>query len=167
MKYRIGAGSKLVVQARSGVHDTSTTWSAVTGEVEADPETFGETAATAVLTIDMTQFDAGDWLKNRKLRKDFDLDGHPRATFTLTSLPDIMPTADGPFRVTAHGVLAWRGHSVPLVVKGNGVLEPRRLRAVGTCELDIRQLGLAAPRFLLWKVEDVVMVAVTLEGTPA
>ena len=35
MKYRVDAG-KLTVQARSKVHDTTTVWDKVTGDVEAD-----------------------------------------------------------------------------------------------------------------------------------
>ena len=52
----------------------------------------------------MTAFDAGDWLKNRKLRKDFELDGHPTATFTLERVSDVV--RDGAkFTAKAEGVL--------------------------------------------------------------
>jgi polyisoprenoid-binding protein YceI len=167
VKYKVGAGSKLVVTARSRLHDTSTTWSAVSGDVEADPATLALTGAKATFTVDMTRFDAGDWLKNRKLRKDFDLDAHARATFELTALTDVVPGGDGRFRATAKGVLAWRGRTLPLTIAGEGTLGDRDLRAVGRFELDIRQLGLAAPRFLLWKVEDEVAIEVTLHGSAA
>ena len=164
-RYRVHAGS-IVVMARSSVHDTKTTWPAVTGEVEADPETLATAGATATFAVDMTRFDAGDWMKNRKLRKDFDLDGHPRATFTLERLDGVREAA-GRFTATAHGTLAWRGKTVPLAIAGDGTLDERGLHAVGKFELDIRQLGLAAPRFLLWKVEDEVAIEVTLRGSPA
>ena len=167
MKYRVGAGSKLVVKARSSVHDTSTTWSVVTGDVDADPATLATTGATATFAVDMTQFDAGDWLKNRKLRKDFDLAAHPRATFELTALSDVVGSDGGRFRATARGTLSWRGRSVPLTIAGDGTLDQHGLRATGRCELDIRQLGLAAPRFLRWKVEDEVAIEVSLQGSVA
>jgi polyisoprenoid-binding protein YceI len=166
VRYKVAAGSKLVVKARSSVHDTSTVWSAVTGDVEADPETLATTGARATFAVDMTEFDAGDWLKNRKLRKDFDLAAHPRATFALTSLEDVVGDG-GKFRATARGTLVWRGKSVPLVIAGDGTLDASGLRAVGRCELDIRTLGLSAPRFLMWKVEDEVAIEVTLHGSPA
>ena len=67
--------------SRSSVHDTTTVWDKVSGNIDADPDAI-ETAK-ATFTVDMTSFDAGDWLKNRKLRKDFDMDAHPTATFTL------------------------------------------------------------------------------------
>ena len=153
-----------MVTARSSVHDTRTVWSSVTGDVTADPATLAVTGATATFTVDMTKFDAGDFLKNRKLRKDFDMDGNPQATFTLTGLRDVVGDG-GRFRATADGVLRWRGRDVPLVVAGEGTLDGTRLAATGRFELDIKRLGMAAPRFLMFKMEDDVTVEVTLVGT--
>lgn len=163
-RYVVGAGSSLVVKARSSIHDTKTVWSKVAGEVSADAATLGTAGAVATFTVDMTAFDAGDFLKNRKLRKDFDMEAHPQATFTLTALRDV--TGDGGrFRATALGVLRWRGREVPLEVAGEGTLDGQRLAAVGRFELDIKRLGLTAPRVLMFKVEDEVAVEVTLAGT--
>jgi hypothetical protein len=64
MKYRVEAG-KLTVKARSKIHDTTTVWSKITGNVDADADTLATKGATAVFSVDMTSFDAGDWLKNR------------------------------------------------------------------------------------------------------
>ena len=94
MKYVVSSG-KLVVKARSSIHDTVTTWSVVRGDVEADAATLETTGATAKFTVDMTQFDAGDFLKNRKLRKDFEMDAHPQATFELTKVKDVVRDAGG------------------------------------------------------------------------
>ena len=102
--YRITTGSLLRVKARSKIHDTTTVWDAIEGTVEADADSLATTGANVAVTVDMTRFDAGDFLKNRKLRKDFDMDAHPQATFTLTGLRDV--TGDGVrFRATADGVL--------------------------------------------------------------
>lgn len=163
MKYAVGTGSKLLVKARSSIHDTTTTWSAVTGEVEADPDTLATAGATATFTVDMTQFDAGDFLKNRKLRKDFDLEAHPKATFELTRVRDVVRTGDE-FTATGEGILRWRGREVNLTIAGKGSLDARGLAATGRFELDIRQLGLSAPKFLMFKMADEVAVEVTLRG---
>ena len=162
MRYRVTGGT-LTVQARSRVHDTTTVWSQVAGELTADPETLASAGATARLTVDMTAFDAGDFLKNRKLRKDFDLAAHPTATFELRAIKDVV--RDGAsFTATAEGTLAWRGKQVGLVLHGRGTLDAMSVSASATFELDIRTLGLAAPRFLMFKVEDEVTVAVALRG---
>ena len=161
--YNVGGGSKVVVRARSSIHDTSTTWSAIRGEVSADADTLATAGATARLTVDMTQFDAGDWLKNRKLRKDFDMDAHPEAVFELRAVRDVVRT-NNEFTATAEGVVRWRGREVPLVIAGKGTLDARGLAAQGTFELDIKKLGLSAPRFLMFKMEDEVAVEVTLRG---
>ncbi len=165
-RYTVGAGSKLVVKARSSVHDTTTTWDTISAEVDADPDTLATAGAKATFTVDMTSFDAGDWLKNRKLKKDFEMEAHPKAVFELTAVKDVV--RDGAeFTATAEGVLKWRGKEVPLVVQGKGTLDGGRLAASGRFELDIRKLGLEAPRFLMFKMEDVVAVDVTLAGRVA
>ena len=162
-RYQIGAGSQLRVTARSRLHNASTTWDAITGEVEADRATLATTGARARFAVDMTRFDAGDWLKSRKLRKDYDLEHHARAEFELTALDGVVADGDR-FRATARGVLRWRGKEVPLELVGDGRLTADALVATGRFELDIRTLGLAAPRFLMIKMEDEVAVEVVLRG---
>jgi polyisoprenoid-binding protein YceI len=162
MKYRIGAG-KLTVTARSRLHDTRTVWDKITGDVEADAETLATAGARATFAVDMTSFDAGDWLKNRKLRKDFEMEAHPRATFELAAVRDVV--RDGPtFTATAEGTLRWRGKEVALVLAGQGKLDATGVEATATFELDIRKLGLSAPRFLMIKMEDEVAIEVTVRG---
>ncbi|HVV86458.1 MAG TPA: YceI family protein [Kofleriaceae bacterium] len=163
-RYQIGAGSKLRVTARSKVHDTSTVWDTIAGDAEADAATLATAGATGRFTVDMTRFDAGDWLKNRKLKGDFELDKHPRAEFELREVRGVVAEGDR-FRATARGVLRWRGKEVELEIAGEGALGPDKLEATGRFELDIRRLGLSAPRFLMIKMEDEVAVEVTLRGT--
>jgi len=164
--YRIGAGSKLTVKARSKVHDTTTVWDTFEGTVDADPASIATTGAKVAVAVDMTRFDAGDFLKNRKLKKDFDLDGHPRATFELTGLEGVTRTG-AELTATAKGTLRWRGREVALTITGSGMIDDNTLEVRGTFDLDIRQLGLAAPRFLMFKMDDEVTVEVTLRGAVA
>jgi polyisoprenoid-binding protein YceI len=163
-KYTVGGGSKVTVRARSAIHDTTTVWDRVAGDVDAADDTLASAGAIARFTVDMSKFDAGDWLKNRKLRSDFELEKHPQATFELGAVRDVVRTGDR-FTAIADGTLKWRGKSVPLTIKGTGSLDDRTIRASGSFELDIRTLGLAAPKFLMFKVEDQVTVEVVLEGT--
>lgn len=165
MRYRVGQGT-LTVKARSRVHDTTTVWSAITGTVDADADTLATAGATATFAVDMTKFDAGDWLKNRKLKSDFELEKHPQATFALRAVRDVVRDGAG-FTATAEGVLGWRGREVTLVLSGKGTLDDRRVSASATFELDITQLNMQAPRFLMFKVEDHVTVEVRFEGAVA
>jgi polyisoprenoid-binding protein YceI len=159
--YRVTRG-KLVVKARSSIHDTITTWDKIAGEVEADPDTLATAGATATFSVDMTSFDAGDWLKNRKLRKDFEMDAHPTATFSLHKVSSVV--RDGAkFTAKAEGLLTWRGKAVPLELSGEGTLDDA-LSATATFELDIKRLGLTAPKFLMFKMSDEVAVTVTIDG---
>ena len=162
-RYRVGDGSRVQVKARSKIHDTTTTWDKVSGDVDAAADTLATAGAKARFTVDMTSFDAGDWLKNRKLRSDFEMDAHPEATFELRAVKDVVRTGDR-FTATADGVLRWRGKEVALAIKGEGTLTDRTIEATGTFDLDIRQLGIKAPRFLMFKMEDEVTVVVTLRG---
>jgi polyisoprenoid-binding protein YceI len=164
MKYRVTSG-KLSVKARSKIHDTTTVWDKISGDVDADADTLATAGAKATFTVDMTSFDAGDFLKNRKLRKDFDMEGHPKATFELSAVRDVV--RDGPtFKATADGVLRWRGKEVLVTVQGSGKLDGVSVEASGTFELDIRKLGLSAPKFLMIKMADEVTVEVTVRGVP-
>lgn len=165
VRYQVKSGT-LTVKARSRLHDTTTTWNKVAGDVEADAETLATAGAKATFRVDMTAFDAGDFIKNRKLRKDFDLEGHPSAIFELTAVRDVV--RDGPtFSATAEGMLKWRGREVGLVLAGQGKLDAVGLEATATFELDIRKLGMSAPRFLMFKMEDEVTVEVRVGGVPA
>jgi polyisoprenoid-binding protein YceI len=165
MRYRVAAGT-VTVQARSRIHDTTTVWSKVTGEIVADPEAFATAGATARFEVDMTVFDAGDFLRNRKLRKDLDLAGHPTARFELRRVHGVV--RDGAsFTATAEGVLGWRGRQIELQLAGRGTLDSMTASARATFDLDIRTLGLSAPRFLMFKMEDEVTVAVTIRAAVA
>jgi hypothetical protein len=180
VRYRVTSGT-LTVRARSKIHDTTTVWNRITGEIVADPDTLaqapvrasgpapapdGDPGTSARFEVDMTAFDAGDFLKNRKLRKDFTLDAHPRASFVLTALRDVVRTGPA-FTATAVGTLDWRGKRVELTLSGRGTLDAVAAEAHATFELDIRWLGLAAPKFLIFKVEDEVTVDVAIRGVPA
>jgi polyisoprenoid-binding protein YceI len=162
MRYRVTSGT-LTVRARSRIHDTTTVWNKIAGEIEADPETLATAGASARFDVDMTAFDAGDFLRNRKLRNDFALADHPTARFALTGVRDVVRQG-ATFTATATGVLEWRGRKRELVLAGQGKLDEMRVSASATFELDIRELGLSAPRFLMFKMEDEVTVAVTIGG---
>jgi polyisoprenoid-binding protein YceI len=161
MSYSITGGT-LRVKARSSVHDTTTVWDTITGDVDADPDEIE--AAKATFAVDMTRFDAGDFIKNRKLRKDFALDAHPTATFTLDRVSEVV--RDGSrFTAKAEGTLRWRGKQLVLVLAGQGTLDPQRVDAKASFELDIRKLGLNAPRFFVFKMEDEVTIEVSVRGS--
>lgn len=152
---------RLTVKARSSVHDTTTVWDKLTGEANADPDAIE--AATARISVDMTSFDAGDWLKNRRIRKDLDFDRHPTATFTLDRTTNVRRSA-ARFEATAIGTLRWRGIELPLELAGQGTLDPQRLAATATFSLDITRFGIKPPKLFIFKVEDVVTIDVALTG---
>jgi polyisoprenoid-binding protein YceI len=161
--YRIASG-RVTTTARSSVHDTRTVWARLSGSVDADAAALER--ATLALEVDMASFDAGDFLKNRKLKKDLDVARHPTARFTLRALEDVRPRGDG-FAARARGVLAWRGREVEVVAEGEGRLGADGFRATARFELDVTRVGVTPPRFLMFKVEDVVSVEVELSGRPA
>jgi polyisoprenoid-binding protein YceI len=158
---RYAVTGRFVVRARSAVHDTTTTFDVLVGDVDADEAALG--AATGTFAVDMTAFDAGDWLRNRKLRKDFAMDDHPRATFELDRVSNVVRDGDG-FTAAAEGVLRWRGKEVRLVLNGRGSLDDAALAATARFDLDIRALGLQAPSFLMIKMADEVTVDVAIRG---
>lgn len=145
--------SKLVVTARSSVHNTDTEWRGITGTIDAELDALEKISAD--ISVDMTTADAGDWLKNRKLRKDMDFDKHPVATMSIEKLEDVQQ--DGAkVSATLHGALSWRGKTISVVVTGTGTLDDKELRAQGNFDINVTELGITPPKVLMIKVEDVV-----------
>lgn len=165
--YRVDSGaSRVESRARSSIHDTTTRWGALRGEIEASPETLAAEGARARFTLDMSDFDAGDWLKNRKLKKDLQLERYPEAVFELDALEAVEEKEDGSFTARARGRIAWRGSEAEVVIEGSAKLDQSSLEARGRFELDVTRLGVSPPRFLMFKVEDTVEVEVELTARP-
>lgn len=163
-RYRVdSAATRVVCHARSSIHDTRTVWDQVTGTVDADADAISE--AKAELSVDMTAFDAGDFLKNRKLKKDLDVGRHPEATFRLTGLDDVNRKDDGSFEATARGMISWHGRDADITAAGTGKLSDSDLDATAKFDLDVTDLGIEPPKFLMFKVEKVVSIEVSLRAT--
>ena len=158
--YRIESGSRVVVLARSSIHDTDTVWDALSGTVTADPADLAR--AEVELAVDMSRYDAGDFFKNRRLKKDLGVDKYPTARFRLASLREVSEVGPGKFTARAEGTIEWRTRTVSIAASGEGTLDAAQLRATARFDLDVRGFGVEPPRFLMFKVENVVAVEVTL-----
>jgi polyisoprenoid-binding protein YceI len=160
VKYGVQRG-KVEVMARSSIHDTRTVWSKLAGTIEFDAD--DPKSARAAIEVDMRVFDAGDRLKNWKIKGDLEPDKHPTATFKLLRFDKIAEVTAGVWEAAAVGQLSWRGQNADVTVKGKATVDRRGIDATATFDLDVRkQLGITPPRFFMFKVEDVVAVQVTL-----
>ena len=160
MRFTVGSGSKVVVSARSSIHDTRTLWDSVEGTIELDPDD-PAADARAELRVDMRRHDAGDFLRNRKVKKDLEVDRYPEARFVLDRLDEVIRDGER-FRARARGVIEWHGKKVAVEAQGEAEIGGGALRATGRFDLDVRDLGVQPPRFFVFKVEDVVTVEVTI-----
>ena len=164
MRFRVQRGV-VEVKARSSIHDTDTKFSKLEGWIEFDPD--APAGARAEISVDMRVFDAGDKLKNWKLRSDLEPDKHPTATFILMRLENAHEPGAGRFEAAAVGQLRWRGRSPDIRVRGQASVDRRAIDAKASFDLDVRELGVKPPGFLMFKVESVVTVHVTLFATAA
>jgi len=163
-RYTVDAARcKVVVRARSSVHDTDTTWSRVSGTIEVDPDA-PATGATARLVVDMREFDAGDRLKNWKVKGDLEPDKYPEAVFTLARLERVTGGGAGKWDAAAAGAIEWRGRRAEVVASGSAVITPVAVSATARFELNVTHLGVKPPKVLMFKVDEVVSVEVTLEA---
>ena len=153
--------SKLTVFARSGVHDTEIVWKGFSGTIEADPDELK--ASTMTISVDMKTGDAGDWLKNRKMRKDMNFDKHPSASFRVDAISAVTQD-DSDLKATVEGSLTWRGKTVSVTASSHGTLTDGELVATGTFPLDMTKLGITPPKVLMIKVKDVVDCTVQLHA---
>jgi len=163
-KYTIDSKtSKLVVTARSSVHNTDIDWVGITGTIDA--ESGGDSGAMAAsIDVDMSTADAGDWLKNRKMRKELQLDKHASAHFDLESVEDLSENGSA-MQATLRGTLSWRGKSIAVTATGEGTLLPGSLVATAQFDIDMTQLGITPPKVLMLKIEDVVNCRIELRAT--
>ena len=164
MRFKVQRGL-IEVKARSSIHDTDTKFSKVEGWIEFDPD--APASARAEIAVDMRVFDAGDKLKNWKLKSDLEPDKHPTATFILARLEDAREPGAGRFEAAAVGQLRWRGRQPDVKVRGSASVDRRAIDAKASFELDVRELGVKPPGFLMFKVENVVTVHVTLFAVAA
>jgi polyisoprenoid-binding protein YceI len=162
------ARAEIVVTARSSVHDTTARWTTMTGAIEVDPAD-PAAGATALLTVDMRDFDAGDRLKNWKLKGDIEPDKYPEAVFTLAELRDVARAGDQnqKWNAAAPGTIRWRGREAMITAKGGATVAPAWISAECSFELDVRDLGVKPPKILMLKVEEIVHVTVRLEARAA
>lgn len=158
---------RVVVRARSTIHDTTTTWPKLGGSFQLDlaplPADLG--SATATIKADMRDFDAGDRLKNWKLRDLIAPDKHPEAEFTLERLENVRAAGGDRFQAVAVGTLRWRGRTVAVRAEGTGRVTRETVDAEATFTIDVRQLGMTPPKFFLFKMDNDVLVTVTLSAT--
>ncbi len=157
--------SKMLVQARSKIHDTTSSFDRILGSVEATPDTLAEAGAKADFTVEMGSFDAGDWLKNKKLKSEIDPKKYPTATFALGRLDEVVKRDDGSFEVKARGTLRYRGREVEIEIAGSGTMDAGAIDARGSFDLDLRDLGMKPPRFLMFKMEPELTVEVFLRAS--
>jgi hypothetical protein len=159
--------SKVVVRARSSVHDTTTTWSKLAGTITVDPADPGAPGAAAAVTVDMREYDAGDRLKNWKIKGDLEPDKYPEALFTLAAIEGVRALGGGRFEASAPGTIRWRGRDARVRATGSATITPQGIVAECKFELNVTDLGVKPPKILMFKVEEVVEVLVTLEASAA
>ena len=157
--------SRIEVRARSRIHDTTSVFDSIRGSVEAAPETLRENGARASFTVDMGSFDAGDWLKNKKLASEIDPKRYPTATFELARLERISDRDHGGFEVAARGRLRYRNHTLEIEISGTGTMDVEGIEARGHFDLDLRDLGMKPPRFLMFKMDPELTIDVFLRAT--
>lgn len=112
----------------------------------------------------MGSFDAGDWLKNKKLKSEIDPKKYPTASFHLGGLDEVVERGDGGFEVKARGLLRYRGREVEIVIAGTGTMDAAGIDARGSFDLDLRDLGMKPPRFLMFKMEPELTIEVVLRA---
>jgi len=160
-RYVVGRG-RVVVKARSSIHDTTCVWSELSGTVDFDPAK--PEGAGAEITVDMRVFDAGDRIKNWKLKGDLQPDKHPKAIFRLARLEGVTRGAAGgeSFSATAAGAIDWRGKKAELNATGSATATAAKIDAKCAFELNVRHLGVEPPKILMFKVDEIVLVTVEL-----
>ncbi len=155
--------SSLTAHIRSNVHDFQVVWHQLRGDIVVDPSALANGAEVSI-EVDMNDFDAGDRLRNRKLRSDLELDKNPRAWLDQVTIKEIVQAADGEFEGAIAARLRYRGCESAVVVWGQGKIDAQSISL--TCEMSLRmqELGIVAPRFLMFRVADEVRLNAAIQA---
>ena len=98
------------------------------------------------------------------IKSEIDPKKYPTATFELSGLDEVVKRDDGAFNVKARGLLRYRGREVELEIAGTGTMDEAGIDAKGEFDLDLRDLGMKPPRFLMFKMEPELTVEVFLRA---
>jgi polyisoprenoid-binding protein YceI len=164
VRYRLVRG-RVEVTARTPVDDTKVQFGKLDGTIEVDPDRPDQ--ARADLTLDLRVAEAGDRAKSWRLQTDLDAERFPIATFTLARITAVHEPTAGQLTGTVIGQLDWAGHRPLITVRGSAAFDRRSLEVRGSFELDLRELGITPPRFLMFRVDDFVRAQVTLFAVAA
>jgi hypothetical protein len=148
----------LDVTARTPVDDTRVRFGKLDGTIQVDPD--APASARADLTLDLRIADAGDRARTWRLHTDLEVERFPTATFTLARVQEVHEVTAGQLTGTVLGQLAWAEHRPLVTVRGSASLDRRGLEVRGRFDLDLRELGIAPPRFLMFRVDDFVRAQV-------
>jgi polyisoprenoid-binding protein YceI len=155
MRYKIQRGV-VEIRARATVHDTVARFTKVEGTIDFDPD--APARAQIDVKIDMRVVDTGDTFKNWKIKGDLDADEHPTATLILARIDDVHELTAGAFTASATGQVKWHEHAPLVKLKGKATVDRRSVDARASFDLDLRQLGFAPAKFLMFKVDEIVSV---------
>ena len=162
MRYVVdNEASKLIARVRSSLHEVEIVWDAVRGSFELNPEDLAAGIEGSV-EVEMTRYDSGDWLRNRKIRNDLRLRDYPHARLELGKLVEMRTAESDGLVGKIEGVLQWHGHTVPVTVSGTGTVNAKTVSAQCSFRLKMGQLGITVPRFLMFRMDEEVLLEATI-----
>jgi polyisoprenoid-binding protein YceI len=111
------------------------------------------------VTVDLEQLSSGGRVRDWNIRRHLDVKKWPRATFEVESVSVV---SREPWAANLHGTLGFRDQRKRVSVTATGKRNETNLEVQAEFQLCLPEWGLKPPRFLVFKVDDMVSVHVHL-----
>ncbi len=118
-----------------------------------------ESTTGGTVTVDLDQLSSGGRVRDWNIRRHLDVKKWPRATFEVESVSVV---SREPWAANLHGTLGFRDQRKRVSVTATGKRNETNLEVQAEFQLCLPEWGLKPPRFLVFKVDDMVSVHVHL-----
>ncbi len=161
--FQVVSGSNIQVHAKSAVHDTRTVWNHIDGDIRANVTPSSLTDISMRISVTMGSFNAGSFLKNQALKKQYPTLKNSVANFVLEKF-ETRHWNGTKGKGVVYGELVLHGYPVAVTAEVEATVRDTEILANATFALDLQSLGLRAPKLLMFQVDNVVAVTVELRG---
>ncbi len=159
--HRIVEG-RMRVQVHSLVHDLAIGCDSLTGSLDANPENLTDGQVGGHVRIDLQALDAGGWLENRRLHQVLESRRFAFADVTVNGARELVRDDAGPVTGWVDCLLRFRERSISLTMQCVVEADGPNLRVDARTKVSLSALGIEKPRFLMFEIDDQMLVEVGL-----
>jgi polyisoprenoid-binding protein YceI len=150
--------STVSVRAQSRLHGVKSLGAGLNGYVAGnfdDPRSLAE----GRISFPMAQMSFGDRIRDFALRRQLNIKRWPQAHFDVQR---VEVQERDPWRIQVIGVLSYHDHTLEINLPASGSVSDTQMNATAQFTINLPDIGITPPRFLMFKMANTVTVEVRL-----